>query len=365
MHRREFLRATGLAALTVCAPSIESVRGDDQARLQDISDSLEALRERYHLPALAAAAVRGAQLVAAGAVGIRQVGKPDKVTLDDRFLIGSCTKDMTRLMICCLVDREELDFGMMLGDALPGIKMRDEYRRVTLAQLLTFKGGIRPYTQIGPKLTPILFEQGDAAERRARFVEHVLNEDPIVKPGTTMRYSNASYILAAFVAAQKTRVSYEMLVAKHVFQPLGMPSAGFGHPRTKERPNEPAFHVKRGPAYVPIPEREHPPEAILAPAGGCHCSIRDFAKLAAHQLAAAQGKDPLLKPATSRRVREALAREAPGGGVSFGGTQWLHAGYQVAPRKDFAVVAATNCGAGDEACEAVFKTVRERLALDG
>ena len=364
MNRRGFLRGVGLAALAVSARSIESVRGEDERRLKDIDDLLEVIRKRYQLPALAGAAVHGSQLVAAGAVGVRQVGKQDKVTLNDRFLIGSCTKDMTVLMICCLVDTGQLDFGMMLGDALPGVKMRDEYRRVTVAQLLTFKGGIRPYTQIGPKLTPILFEQGPAEERRARFIEHVLNEEPVVKPGTTMRYSNASYILAAFVAAEKTKASYETLVAKHVFQPLGMATAGFGSPRTRERPNEPSFHVKRGQGYVPIPDEEHPPEAILAPAGGCHCSILDFAKFAAHQLAAAQGKELLLKPATVKRVREAMAREAPGGGVFFGGTQWLHAGFQVAPRKDFAVVAATNCGVGDQACEAVFKSARERLALD-
>jgi CubicO group peptidase (beta-lactamase class C family) len=364
MNRRDFLRASGLAAFALSAQSSAAVRANDETGRQDIHDLLETIRTRNQLPALAAAAVRGTQLVAAGAVGIRQVGKEDKITLDDRFLIGSCTKDMTVVMINCLVDKGELDFGVTLGDALPGVRMRDEYRRVTLAQLLTFHGGIRPYTEIGPKLTPILFERGPAQERRARFVEHVLNEQPVVKPGTAKRYSNASYILAAFVAAQKAKATYEALVAKHVFEPLGMATAGFGHPRTRERPDEPAFHIKRGKGYVPIPDGEHPPEAILAPAGGCHCSISDFAKFAAHQLAAAQGKDPLLKPATSRRVREALGGEALGGGVSFGGTQWLHAGYQVAPKRNFAVVVATNCGAGDEACEAVFKAVRERLAFN-
>jgi CubicO group peptidase (beta-lactamase class C family) len=362
MNRRDFL--AGLAALTISARSIETLRGENKSHLQDINGLLEAIRKRYELPALVAAAVRGTRLVAEGAVGVRRVGKPDKVTLDDRFLIGSCTKDMTVLMICCLVDAGQLDFGVTLGDALPGVKMRDEYRPVTLTQLLTFRGGIQPYTQIGPRLTPILFEQGPAEERRARFVAHVLGEKPIVKPGTAKRYSNASYILAAYVAAQKTKASYEMLVAKHVFQPLDMASAGFGHPRTKERPNEPSFHVKRGQGYTPLPDENHPPEAILAPAGGCHCSIRDFAKFAAHQLVAARGKDPLLKPATSEIVRKTLRAEGPGGGVSFGGTPWLHAGYETARRKDFAVVVATNCGAGDDACEAVFKAVRERLAID-
>src|SRR5437660_211511 len=128
MNRREFLRTSGLAAIVVSARSIAPVQADDNARLLELGDLLEGIRQAHQLPALAAAAVRGAQLVAAGAVGLRQVGKDDKITLDDRFLIGSCTKDMTVLMICRLVDEDELDLGVTLGDALPGVKMRDEYR---------------------------------------------------------------------------------------------------------------------------------------------------------------------------------------------------------------------------------------------
>jgi CubicO group peptidase (beta-lactamase class C family) len=363
MDRRAFLRTTALAALTASAHSLAPVPADDKPDWRDLGGLLEAVRTKRQLPALAAAAVRGSELVAAGAVGLRKVGKDDQVTVDDRFLIGSCTKDMTVLMVCRLVDAGKLEFGLTLGEALPGVKMLADYRPVTLAQLLTFKGGIQPYTQIGPALTPILFQPGEPAERRTRFVEHVLQEQPVVNPGTAIRYSNASYILAAFVASRKTKADYVELAAEHVFQPLGMKTAGFGFPRTKERPDEPAFHVQREQGYVALPDQERPPEAILAPAGGCHCSIRDFAKFAAYRLAAAQGKDPLLKPATVQRVREALAEEAPGGGVGFGGTPWLHAGYQVLPKKNLAVAVATNCGVGDEACEEVFKAVGDLLGI--
>lgn len=364
MNRRIFLGTGLLSAATFTLPGLTGAQGDDPVAVQDLNSVLEPIREQHHLPAVAAVVLRGNQILGAGAVGIRQVGKDDKVTLDDRFMIGSCTKDMTILMICRLIDTGKLDVKLTLSEALPDVKMRDDYRNVTVAQLLSFKGGIQPYTQIGPRITPILFEPGTASERLPKFIEHLLNEAPIVKPGTAMRYSNASYILAAYVAAKKNNSDYQTMMAEHVFKPLGMSTAGFGTPRTKTRPDEPAFHVKRDKGYQPMPEGVRPVETIFAPAGGCHCSIKDFAKFAAYRLAAAQGKDPLLKPETVKLARELLGQEFPGGGESFGGTQWLHAGYQVAPRKNIAVVVATNCGAGDEACVEVFKAARKKLGVE-
>jgi CubicO group peptidase (beta-lactamase class C family) len=144
-----------------------------------------------------------------------------------------------------------------------------------------------------------------------------------------------------------------------------MTTANFGNPRTKDRPNQPASHVKSGAGYVAMPDRERPAEQLLAAAGGgCYCSIRDFARFAAYQLAAARGNDSLLKRPTAARAREMLPGEVPEGGANFGGTPWLHAGMLLVPKKDFAIVAATNCGAGDEACTAVFKAMRASLKLD-
>jgi len=365
MNRRHFLHSTALTLSSITLAGTSPAQGDEPAKIQDLNEVLETIRKKHQLPALAAAVVQGNHLMAEGAVGVRQTGKEDKVTLDDRFMLGSCTKDMTVLLICRLIDAGKLEMNLTLNDALPGMKMRDDFRSVTLAQLLTFKGGIQPYTQIGPKITPILFEAGPASERLPKFIEHVLNETPIVKPGTAMRYSNASYILAAYVAAKKTQSDYQSLLAEHVFKPLKMTTAGFGFPRSKTRPNEPAFHVMRDKAYQAMPDMERPPEVIMAPAGGCHCSIRDFGKFAAYRLAAAQGKDPLLKPETVKRVREVLGQEFPGGGESFGGTPWLHAGCQVLPNNNLAVVVTTNCGAGDEACEQAFTAARKKLGLAG
>ena len=65
---------------------------------------LEQLRQEFELPAIAAAVTRMEETIAASATGVRIMGKRAKVTVEDRFHIGSVTKPMTATMIATLVE---------------------------------------------------------------------------------------------------------------------------------------------------------------------------------------------------------------------------------------------------------------------
>lgn len=345
MNRRTFLGST----IAVAMEPLASARCAERREPVNINDVIEAVRKKFDLPGMAAAVVRDGQIVAQGVAGVREVGKPDLIRLDDRFAIGSCAKRMTVLLVIRLVDAGRLKFDSRLGDLLPGVKMRDEYRLVTVAQLLSFTGGIQPYEQIGPRITPILFEAGTATEVRRRFVEHVLNEPPIGKIGAA-RYSNASYVLAGAAAERAGGAPFEALMAEYVFRPLGMTRSGFGRPRNADRPTEPWQHVRRGDRYQPIPIRDMPAERVMAAPGGVHCPIGDFARFAAYKLAAARGNYALIQPATAVSAVKALGEERLADGDDFGGTPWLHAGLRVDSQKNVAVVVATNAGDSEDAC---------------
>src|SRR4051812_27304691 len=84
---------------------VPNALGADAPTRDDLAPWLEPIRQEYRLPGLAAALVRGDKVFAAGAVGVRQVGKEARVELDDRFHIGSCTKSMTAMLIARLVDQ--------------------------------------------------------------------------------------------------------------------------------------------------------------------------------------------------------------------------------------------------------------------
>jgi CubicO group peptidase (beta-lactamase class C family) len=358
MNPRSFILGAVLALLGSCAQVLApALRADEPPATADLAQMLEAIRKEHDLPGLAAAVVRGDRVVAEGVAGVRHLGQVAKITLQDRFQLGSCSKPMTALMILRLIAAGKLSFDTTLAEALPDLPMNEAYGKVTLAQLLTFTGGIQPYTLIGPKLTPILFELKGSASQQ--FVKHVLKEDPVARPGTARKYSNASYAVAALVAARRAERTWEALMEGEVFKPLGLRAAGFGRPRTKERPNEPTFHIKGAAGYKPEPaDRPALPAVALAGAGGIHCSIRDFARFASYELAAARGKDTLLAPATARRWQE--LRQAKEGMPFFGGTPALTAAYVLWPSKNLAAVMAVNAGGAGEACTAFFKSVEKR-----
>lgn len=348
--------ATVPALLASPAPSSStpSLRGE-----------LALIREAQQLPGLAAAVWREGQPVAAAAVGLRHLGEPgNALTADDRFALGSVTKRMTHFLIARLVDAGRLRWDLTLAEALPDLPMRAEYRGVTLAQLLSFQGGIAAYERIGPRLTPELFElEGTPAEREARFVAHLLALPPAATPGTAAVYSNASYTLAAHVAARVSGQSYTRLMQEQVFGPLGLKSAGWGRPRAQAaQGDQPWLHIAGPEGLTPEPDRIRPPEALFAAAGGAHMSLGDLARFAQAELLARRGQLPLLKPAAALRwaAGEATTNAAAlkARSVYAGGTPWLSACYAVWPAQGLVMATAANAGSPDDAaCKAVLERV--------
>src|SRR5262245_61994807 len=111
---------------------------------RDVGTLLDPILARHDVPGMVAARTEGDTLVALGASGVRRRGDAEKVTVNDRFHIGSCTKAMTATLCGILVEERKLSFDRTLAEAFPAMKsrMHEQYRQVTLAQLLTHRGGL-------------------------------------------------------------------------------------------------------------------------------------------------------------------------------------------------------------------------------
>ena len=145
-----------------------------------------------------------------------------------------------------------------------------------------------------------------------------------------------------------------------VFKPLGMKTAGFGRPHSKERPNEPTLHRKGANGYEPEAEGQAPALSALAAAGNVHCSIRDFARFTSYELNGTQGNDALLQPATAKRF-QSLTEDRPAEGRSFfGGSPFISSGCILWPSKNLAAVVAVNAGGANDAVRAVMDAIKER-----
>src|SRR5215470_14160319 len=64
---------------------------------------------------MAAAVLRGERIIAQGVAGVRKRGSAERVTLDDRFHLGSCTKAMTATLVAMLVEEGKLNWTTTLG----------------------------------------------------------------------------------------------------------------------------------------------------------------------------------------------------------------------------------------------------------
>jgi CubicO group peptidase (beta-lactamase class C family) len=335
----------------------------------DLAPDLLAIRDEYTFPAVAAAAIVDGRLHAMGTVGVRKQGSEVLAEPNDPFHLGSCTKAMTGSLICLLVQEGKLRWDTPLPAYFPQIKdkVHADYRSVTLRHLLSHRAGVPPMTGgFAPlsdrQLQDIRALSSPSAQRQA-MAEIVLCQPPACKPGDKELYSNAGYAIAGVIAEQVMGEDFETLLRRLLFDPLKMTTAGFGAMGTPGRIDAPWQHTQEGDRLTPIdpgPNSDNPP--FITPAGRVHCSIADWARFVQCVLTAARGEEGFLPQTEIQLLKEPPfgGRYTLGWGIAerswAGGKVLQHAGSNgmnycvvwIAPRRNFAVLAATNCG-GDKA----------------
>jgi CubicO group peptidase (beta-lactamase class C family) len=177
--------------------------------------------------------------------------------------------------------------------------MSPDFRKVTLVHLLSHHSGL-PEDFKDEDSWKKLSRAGTIREQREAAVKMAASEKLASKPGEKYTYSNLNYVVAAAIAEKAADASWEDLITKKLFQPLGMKSAGFGTPGTAKKIDQPWPHEALGDPVEPDPDSDNP--AVMGPAGRVHCSLPDWAKFMADQLKGARGERGLLQVATYNRL---------------------------------------------------------------
>ncbi|MFN0135755.1 MAG: serine hydrolase [Phycisphaerae bacterium] len=347
---------TLVASIAIAVAAVAARAADD------LKPTIQPIAAKYNAPAALAAVVKDGKVVGVGVCGVRAIdGVP--AAIDDLSMIGSCGKAITRLLIARLVDQGKLTFDARLSALLPDVQMLDAYKSVTIGDVIGHRGGLQPYTEIGPRMTPHLFKpHSDATAARAAFIDHVLKEEPAAKPGERFVYSNAGYSLLGHIAERIAKLPFEQLAAREVFTPLGMRDARVALPHSEPARAHLRGHGREPGGYAVAPQRGGVP--AFAPAGMMSCTIGDFAKLAA-TLVEIESDEPgkFLRADTARRIRELR----PGGGKLanegepfFGGDGFYTATFALWPSRKMGIVVATNAGDNDAVCAAIAEALRAK-----
>jgi CubicO group peptidase (beta-lactamase class C family) len=348
----------------------------------DLADLLKQVQDDSEIPAIAAAVVEGGRITEAVAVGVREVGTDNEVQIDDCFHIGSITKSVTATMIGVLVQDGVLRWDMTIAETLGDLNPREEYRKVTLLQLLQHRAGIPGYLTFneteGKRLSSL---PGTPTQQREAFAAEVLQSDPVAAPGEEMNYSNAGYTVGALMAERKTGMAWEALVARYVFDPVEMKHSGFGWPAAEARPDQPRGHFHDESGFRPQGIGEYPLGDFLAPAGDIHASIGDLARYAKMHLDGLAGWDGDVKAETIKHLHTPPSAEAGEAKYAGGwmiverdglGTIHAHAGsagtffaiVELYPDDNRAIVIAMNAGAGPGVAESIISAINKRATSD-
>jgi len=337
---------------------------------QNIQAVLEDTIAKHDIPAIVAITLKGDKVAESGVAGVRVRDGNAPATLNDYWHLGSCTKAMTASMAARLVEQGTIDWDSTISKVLPDMVdgMHPAYREVTLTQLLTHRGGL-PKDMLGTEEWERAWSRtGSSHEQQLGFVKDVLAMKPIGPVGDYV-YSNQGYAIAGYMCEVAAGETYENLMQREVFGPLGMDSVGWGAPLTRgaEQPNG---HKDDG-----KPSRPHGDNPIaISAAGRVHCTMADWAKFVASHLDQGKRQDPLLEPTTFNKLHSPA--NGPGNSYALGwsvakrnwggGKVLTHAGSNtmfycvvwIAPERNFAVLVACNQG-GDiasKACDEVAST---------
>lgn len=361
---------TLLSSITFGALALSGAQSSEHSSA--LQNAAEAVLETTDAPGIGLAMRCGSEPVHLAVAGDRISGSDTPVQPGDLWHMGSNTKAMTATLAARLVEQGVISWDTTLGEALAGVdlEIHADLVDVALAELLTHRGGVIP----NPGMVTALRLAGADADRDVQADRRVYAQASVSAPGGLrgeFLYSNAGYVLAGLMMETAASMPYEALMAREVFEPLGMDSAGWGPPGVAGAADQPRGHssgmfggVR---AREPGARADNPPAAN--PAGRAHMALDDLVDfLNAHRDRPTQ----YLSEESWERLQSPLegVSYAMGWGVRADGTL-SHAGsntmwfavMRVEPESGCVSVGAIN-EARDPAADALSRLVRDMSGLN-
>ena len=242
----------------------------DLARLDAI---VEKSRSAWRVPGVAVAIVKDDRVVLLKGYGVKADGKPDPVTTDTVFAIGSTTKAFTTAAMAMLVDEGKMAWDDPVRKHVPTFRLSDPLAdaMVTLRDLASHRTGLARHDQLWSG------SPWGRAEimRRIGFV-------PLDQPfRSRWQYQNIMFLVAGQAVGNTSGIGWNDFVQKRIFEPLGMSSANLTTAGIENAADVATPHARAGDGVRAIRWRNID---NIGPAGSINASARDMAKWVRLQL---------------------------------------------------------------------------------
>ena len=255
----------------------------------DFAKVLEKFRQKENLPAIFASVIVNGEIYSKAAVGTRVYGTDNWVTVDDKFLIGSCGKSFTATLAAILIAEGCLKWDTTVRNVFPDLEMDAKWENISIQQLLSNRSGYvddKKTTALPSEELEDLFNSSSPPmDIRFLYLKRAINHEPIHPPDKLVAYSNSGFLIAGVMLEKLKKQAFEKLMDDKLFHPLKLYSAGYGSPAAKDPMSQPHGHSKND-SYTAI--RQDNPD-FIAPMGNVAINIDDWSKFILFHLKAYQG----------------------------------------------------------------------------
>ena len=276
------VHALGLACLTaqvdprrVELTKLESSRTvHSSLHKHRVDEIVNQALEDFRVPGAAVAVVVGDEIYVNG-YGLRESGKPARVSPNTLFGIGSLTKAFTTTAMAMLVDEGVISWQDHPRKYLPEFKLNDPLAdsSVTLRDLVTHRTGLAGHDLLWSGAPWDLRE----TIRRA-------GELPLEAPFRTRYiYNNIMYNAAGLAAAEAAGMPWQDLIRQRILRPLDMKGVCFTRSEAMASPDWAAAHRVNG-SGRPEPGPWYDDDAQIRPAGSIKASAADLSHWLKFQL---------------------------------------------------------------------------------
>ena len=285
---------------------------------------LESLAKSLNIPGVSIALLHDG-VVETAVAGVLHSERPDKVTEEARFQIGSITKVFTTVLLMQLVDEGKLDLDAPVVQYLPEFRLADPdaTKAITVRHLVNHTSGIPG------DWFPDLGESATAEQYVATLSDFQLAH-PI---GKHFDYSNAAFTVAGRLVEVVTGRAWADVLADRLVDPLGIEMAATGDPaagslvglamgHVSVDPSEPLGAVKPAPRYSTHPECASIGSTPIATAR----ALVGFARMFIEDGRAPDGKE-ILSPSAVKQMSERQVEVPPAG---LNGRRWAGLGWGIA-----------------------------------
>ena len=167
---------------------------------------------------------------------------------DTHFRVGSISKSITSLLIAKLVEEGKLDWNKTINDYIPESKFptkkwKGQNTKITLKQLMSHTGGIRP-TKIDTDMNQVHSDWNNITDTLEQFK----TDELISEPGTKFNYSNPGWQIVGAIAESvlaKSGETFESRMKELLQTQLNMTETSVER-REKIIPNRARYYMSGG-----------------------------------------------------------------------------------------------------------------------